>query len=102
MQYRVFGRGQETVSAQEKIHKVTVEQDGKVMWKWESKASPPYMVGAKQGQSLTDAVRADMERSYTWLTTVKIPRDVVRPDLYKVQGASAVTANGVEAVKEKP
>jgi hypothetical protein len=99
MNYHVFGRGVQTINVAEKIHKVVVELDGKEMWNWTYKVSPSFVVSAKEGQSLEEAVRADMDRSYSMLAGIKIPKDMVRPDSYKVQGSSQVTANGVEAAK---
>ena len=97
MTYRIFGRGEQTVNIPEKIHKVVVELDGKEMWNWTYKVGPSFMVSAKQGQSLEDAIRADMDQSYTMLVGVKIPKGIVRPEAYKVQGTSLVNANGIEA-----
>jgi hypothetical protein len=72
------------------------------VWEATNRIAAPVMIAAKQGQSIEEAVRAEMERTYNWFTTVKIPADVVRPELYKVLGVSGVGANGVEGVKEKP
>jgi hypothetical protein len=100
--YHIFGRGQQTVNVTGKIHKLTVEENGKVVWEAVNRIPAPFMIAAKQGQPIEEAVRAEMERTYTWFTTVKIPADVVRPEGYKVLGMSGVGASGVEAVKEKP
>jgi hypothetical protein len=100
--YHVFGRGQQTVNVTGKVHRLTVEENAKVVWEAVNRIAAPVMIAAKQGQSIEEAVRAEMERTYNWFTTVKIPADVVRPEMYKVLGVSGVGANGVEGVKEKP
>jgi hypothetical protein len=94
MDYRVFGRGVQTVSVTEKIHTMAVVLDGKEVWKVTNKAGASFMVTAKQGQSLEDAIREQQDRSYSWLASVKIPSDMVRPEGYKVQGVSRVTSSG--------
>ena len=99
LEYRLFGRGVRSVSVTEKIHTVRVELDGKEVWKTTSRAGASFMVSAKQGQSLDDAIREEQNRSYNWLATVTVPRDLVRPEGYDVAGVSRMTATGIEAVK---
>jgi hypothetical protein len=98
MEYRVFGRGVQSVSVTEKIHTIRVELDGKEVWKTTSKAGASFVVSAKQGQSLEDAIREEQNRSYNWLASVTVPRDLVRPEGYEVAGVSRVTATGIESV----
>jgi WD40 repeat protein len=100
VEYRIFGRGVESVSVTEKIHALSVEVDGKEVWKVTNKTGASFMISAKQGQSLQDAVREQQDQSYAWLAGLKLPRDLVRTDGYKVQGTSKVTARGVEAATE--
>ncbi|MDB5321247.1 MAG: hypothetical protein JWN40_2878 [Phycisphaerales bacterium] len=94
MDYRIFGRGVQTVSVTEKIHTMAVVLDGKEVWKVTNKAGASFMVSAKQGQSLEDAIREQQDRTYSWLAGLTIPRDMVRPEGYQVQGTSRVTASG--------
>jgi hypothetical protein len=98
--YHIFGRGVESVSVTEKIHALSVEVDGKEVWKVTNKTGASFMISAKQGQSLQDAVREQQDQSYTWLAGLKLPRDLVRTEGYKVQGTSKVTASGVVAATE--
>jgi ribosomal 50S subunit-recycling heat shock protein len=94
MEYRVFGRGVQSVSVTEKIHTMAVVLDGKEVWKVTNKAGASFMVTAKQGQSLEDAIREQQDHTYSWLASVKIPSDMVRPEGYKVQGVSRVSSAG--------
>jgi hypothetical protein len=98
MEYRVFGRGVQSVSVTEKIHTLRVELDGKEVWKATSKAGASFIVSARKGQSLDDAIREEQNQSYNWLATVAIPRELVRPEGYEVAGVSRVTTTGIEAV----
>jgi hypothetical protein len=82
------------VSVTEKIHTMAVVLDGKEVWKVTNKAGASFMVTAKQGQSLEDAIREQQDRTYSWLASVKIPSDMVRPEGYKVQGVSRVSSAG--------
>jgi ribosomal 50S subunit-recycling heat shock protein len=94
MDYRVFGRGVQTVSVTEKIHTMAVVLDGKEVWKVTNKAGASFMVTTKQNQSLEAAIQEQQDRSYSWLATIKIPTDMVRPEGYKVQGVSRITSAG--------
>jgi hypothetical protein len=94
-QYHVFGRGIESVTLADKIHTLSVQLDGKEVWKTTSRAGASFMIAAKQGQSLQDAAQEQQNRSYTWFTTLKIPQDLVREGMYKVAGTSKVSASGL-------
>jgi hypothetical protein len=99
-QYRVFGRGIESVTLTDKIHTISVQLDGKEVWKATTRSGASFMISAKQGQSLQDAAQEQQNRSYTWFTTVTIPKDLVREDMYKVAGTSKVSASGIGTLSD--
>ena len=99
-QYHVFGRGVESVTLTDKIHTISVQLDGKEVWKTTTRAGAAFMISAKQGQSLQDAAQEQQNHSYTWFTTVAIPKDLVREEIYKVAGTSKVSASGIGTLSD--
>jgi ribosomal 50S subunit-recycling heat shock protein len=99
-QYHVFGRGIESVTLTDKIHTISVTLDGKEVWKSTTRSGASFMIAAKQGQSLQDAAQEQQNRSYTWFTTVGIPKDLVREGMYKVAGTSKVSASGIGTLSD--
>ena len=97
MQYRNFGaggRGVETVSVSDKIHKVAVTMDGQEVWKTQSVAGASMFLSLKKDQSIHDAIAEQQNRSYATIPGMRLPTTLIREADYPIPGASTLTEAG--------
>lgn len=77
---RMLERERLKVTVVERITRIWLEQQGRILWERRVSAWPPMTVSRKEGQSLPDAVAAANVPSVDWLRTVTLPAAVIDLD----------------------
>ena len=93
-QYGVPGFAPQQVTVVPKVLTVSVEREGKELWKTQITASGPGLLLVKKGQAIEDVIRAEQEESYLWLGRVQLPPDLIPPKAYALRGGFDVDDKG--------
>lgn len=76
---RMHGREQETVQVTEQVTSITIELDGKPIWRGGSSFTGQGFVDIKEGQALGDAINIARERSIIAAGTTTLPDRLLKP-----------------------
>ncbi|HEX8915278.1 MAG TPA: hypothetical protein VF796_23195, partial [Humisphaera sp.] len=90
--FRVRGGGE--VSFNGLVHKVAVTMNGDEAWSLTENARLPLTLFVNDGQSVDEAARKYLARSYDWFTGVRLPKSLVAPPRYTVDNRLLVLDDG--------
>jgi hypothetical protein len=90
-----FGREVTTASVTEKITRIYVEWDGKIVWENRT-VSVPSFVTRKEGESVADAVSNANKHNLRFLESVRVPGYIAKPRDPAVIGKSTWSESGLQ------
>ncbi len=93
--YRIIGRGfsSEDVSFTPYISKVEIRQNGNTLWQQSRRSSLPFMISGDK--SLQEAARENERPDATFFQSIKLPRQILKPEFQNGFGTSRVSATGI-------
>jgi len=80
----------------EKIHSITLKENGKVVWRATYIKGPPYILSIKLGEAAKDAIAKAMATNMPFFQDARIPTYVARPGDKGAYGASKLTPSGLQ------
>lgn len=80
-EYRVFGRGNETVTVTRKITRLQLQRDGKTLWETSQSSGgyAPSMVNVREGESIQSVVDKGGGVDPSWIGNAQIPTLLMPP-----------------------